>query len=284
MRYLKRLHSTARRSVGKASVILLVVGSAALRAPAAAWAASPPIPLPSLPVSTATPAPTNDTGSGSGQAQSSGLGATSSQGNGCVSCTSASAGPQGGSASARPALISGPKTVSTGGSSPSSQSGSLFAVPANSVADVGIGNWSASTTSNPNSSSASSGSSLLDVTSNTDQIGSAEVLESDSTAHYQSSSSGSQSTASSNSNAVMTNVDSGTAVVYLLQSSNSSDGTKHLYLASINGNQIDSPEITVPLQGIGSVVLLNPDPAAGQVQATSPDDLPTQSQNAHEYS
>jgi hypothetical protein len=203
----------------------------------------------------------------------------------CISCTSANAGPQSGTARATAVRLLG-NDVSSGKSDGSPTSGALLAVPASPLLTLAIADWA--TSASPGST-AHSRAALADlvVGPSGHQSGgllSVAVLEATSDAGYQGLSSG----GSGENNGVDLNAGDGALVLLLLHSDASSKNSGSAYVASINGTRVLGSEqtgaggIPIAVPGVVGLILLqvNANGGAGSAAVGTVGDLLGQSGQA----
>ncbi|MDB5068346.1 MAG: hypothetical protein JWM18_4780 [Chloroflexi bacterium] len=202
----------------------------------------------------------------------------------CISCTSANAGPESGTARASAVRLLG-NDVSAGRSEGGPTSGALLALPASPLLTLAIADWATSASSG----SAHSRAALADlvVGPSGHQSGgviSVAVLEATSDAGYQGLSSG----GSGENNGVDLNAGDGALVVLLLHSDASSKNSGSAYVASINGTRVLGSEqtgaggIPIAVPGVVGLILLqvNANGGAGSAAVGTVGDLLGQSGQA----
>jgi hypothetical protein len=205
----------------------------------------------------------------------------------CISCTSASAGPNSAGARATAVRLLG-NDISSGRSDSSSTSGALLAVPASPLLTLAIADWA--TSASPGSSStAHSRAALADLVvgpsgHRSGGVISVAVLEATSDAGYQGLSSG----GSGENNGVDLNAGDGALVVLLLHSDASSKNNGSAYVVSVNGTRVLGSEQTGPggipiaVPGVVGLILLqvNANGGAGSAAVGTVGDLLGQSGQA----
>jgi hypothetical protein len=175
----------------------------------------------------------------------------------CVSCTSADAGPGSADGNATALRVLSQNISAGSASGNSSNSGDLFALPANPLLSLAVADWMAAAQAGDTSSNGSSRASLVDLALGNGQIATLAVLEAGSNASWTPAASNGNGYA----NGVHLNVGNGALVVILLHSDADSSAGQHAYVASINGTSILSstqvgqlPPITIP--GVITITLL----------------------------
>ena len=180
----------------------------------------------------------------------------------CVSCTSASAAPGHGSASATGLRLLGHDLAAGSADGHGSQGAALVSLPLNPLLDLALAGWSASADSGPAASSGDARSSLtdLDVLSN---IASVSLLTSSSHAGV----AGASGAGGASSDGAVITLLGGALDLHLLHSGTDANGAAQTYLASVNGTTVgalsNSDPIPVSIPGVLDLALLQADAAAG---------------------
>ncbi|MEA2615466.1 MAG: hypothetical protein QOE72_1249 [Chloroflexota bacterium] len=202
----------------------------------------------------------------------------------CISCTSASAGSDSGSAKATAVRLLG-NDVSGGRSEGGPTSGALLAVPASPLLTLAIADWATSASSGTSHSRAALADLVVGPSGHqSGGVLSVAVLEATSEAGYK----GLSSEGSGENNGVDLNVGDGALVVLLLHSDASSRNSGSAYVAGINGTRVLGSEqtgaagIPIAVPGVVGLILLqvNANGGAGSAAVGNVSDLLGQSGQA----
>ena len=180
----------------------------------------------------------------------------------CVSCTSASAAPGHGSASATGLRLLGHDLAAGSADGHGSQGAALVSLPLNPLLDLALAGWSASADSGPAASSGDARSSLTDlgILSN---IANVSLLTSSSHAGV----AGASGAGGASSDGAVITLLGGALDLHLLHSGTDANGAAQTYLASVNGTTVgalsSSDPIPVSIPGVLDLALLQADAAAG---------------------
>lgn len=167
----------------------------------------------------------------------------------CISCTNSSAGNNAASGNSEALRIFGNNVSAGSSSSPgdSSNSGNLFALPANPLLSLALFDWLTQSSASSTSSDGKARASTLDLNldPNGTEVATLAVLEASSHSHWTPG----QSSSDSFTNAANLNLGNGALVIILLHSGSNSSTGSTAYLVSINGTEIP-PAGSVPQNGI----------------------------------
>jgi hypothetical protein len=227
---------------------------AATSPPPAAASAPAPGPAPrAQPAERSVSSSTAPPPAGGASANGAGLGLIDS----CISCTGAAAGPGSSQSGARGLRVLGLNLAGSDGAGCDSQRGALLSLPVGSLLDLGVADWSCSRRAAGGSSRASSRSALVDLGVDGDQILGLSVLEGRSDATYGSDASHGDGV----TNGVDLSLLHGAVAVTVLHTEASSDGTRTVDVAGVNGLRVLGSDrgdggVPVNVPGVISIDLL----------------------------
>jgi hypothetical protein len=180
---------------------------------------------------------------------------------GCVSCTSASATPGHGAASATGLRLLGNDLSAGSSSGHGTQSGSLLALPSNPLLALVFAGWTAGSDSGATAASGDARSALTDLSLAGD-LARLSLLRSTSHAGV----AGASGSGGAATDGAAISLLGGALDLNLLHSDTDASGTAHSYLASVNGTPVgalsSSGAIPVTIPGVLDLALLQADSAA----------------------
>jgi hypothetical protein len=179
----------------------------------------------------------------------------------CVSCTSASATPGHGAATATGLRLLGNDLSAGGSSGHGMQSGSLLALPSNSLFDLVLAGWTAGSDSGATTASGDARSALADLALAGD-LARLSLLRSTSHAGV----AGASGSGGAATDGAAISLLGGALDLNLLHSDTDASGAAHSYLASVNGTPVgalsSSGAVPVSIPGVLDLALLQADSAA----------------------
>ncbi|TMD92931.1 MAG: hypothetical protein E6I76_15985 [Chloroflexi bacterium] len=181
---------------------------------------------------------------------------------GCVSCTSASAAPGHGGASATGLRLLGHDLAAGSADGHGSQGAALLSLPLNPLLDLALAGWSASADSGAGASSGDARSALTDL-GVLGSLANVSLLTSSSHAAV----SGASGAGGASSDGAVITLLGGALDLHLLHSGTDANGAAQTYLASVNGTTVgalsSSDPIPVSIPGVLDLALLQADAATG---------------------
>jgi hypothetical protein len=162
----------------------------------------------------------------------------------CISCTTSTAGHGSSTGQSQALRLLGNDLSAGQASSNGANAGSLLALPANPLLGLALADWMNNAQANGITSLAGARSALADLNVANGQVATLAVLEGQSAASYN----GSSSMGDGATNGAMLNLLNGGLGVVLLHSESSSDGNQEVYLLSLNGDKLLSSD-----QGVGGI-------------------------------
>ena len=183
----------------------------------------------------------------------------------CISCTSAKAGPTGGSGTGTALRVLG-TDIAAGQTTGAEDSGALIALPLDPVLSLAIADWEESVRHAGGGTQSHARTALVDLSVAGGQVATVTVLQSISDATYTPG----VSTGHASNDGAIVNLGNGALVIVLLHSEAGSDGTAHAYVASINGNELlpsSSAGIPITIPGVTTITLLQAGATGGTASA-----------------